>query len=507
MSDHLPECQEDWPEDPFGLLGIDPDADAKTARLAYANLIRRFKPEHSPEGFQKIRSAYEGARSLISIRDEYGLDLTAEPPESRDEDAPGESADRIEEASSDDIVVEVDGTGETAEEASRTATDVEDVGSSRIWARFRTTDVEEASPEIKDAWEVAKDGQLEEARSRLETLLEAEPDNDDVIVRLYWVRRLGGDASIDLIKWLFGVAARAECQGTPWQILMTELDINPGASRLPEADALLAAAPPERLTVLLALRWKSAGRSMQWESIERDLETVRPSFAGDYSHEWAGLLVVALRCLVWRKLDGEDHPDKLFESLVAELNGFQELHLQVPQYFDEVDELLELRTEIVRDDHQIPSLVLRAIREDTLSPEPVLRKTLIRIADEWAGSPSITLLNLEHLASIRPVLFGRLWQCLARYNSVSPEPPEEHLETLGHLVAAFVATTNWNSDAWRMDVVDFCTRECLAVETIVKLVLSSPDIPADFANGLAHHLYSDAPLRCLTEGLQMLQSV
>ena len=492
MSDHLPDRLEDWPEDPFGLLGIDPDADAKAARLAYTKLIRQYKPEHSPEEFQKIRSAYEGARSLISIRDEYGLDLTTSPLESSEVNA------ETDKGSSNDIVVET---------AGKEAETDEGVGSPRVWARFRPKDVAEVLPEIKEAWELAKSGQLEAAQCQLARVLESDSENDDAIVRLYWVRRLNGESSTDLVKWLFEVAARTECKGTPWQILMTELDINSGASRLAEADALLTTAPPERLASLLTLRWKSAGRSMQWDSIEIDLKTVRSKFSGDYVHEWAGLLVVALRCLVWRKLDGDSQADKLFESLLSELNGFQELHLQVPHYFDEVDELQELRTEIVRDDRQIPSLVLRAIREDTLSPEPVLRKTLIRIADEWAGAPSMTLLNLEHLSSIRPVLFGRLWQCLARYNRVSPEPPEEHLETLGHLVSAFVAATNWNSDAWRMDVVEFCTRECLAVETIVKLVLSSPDIPRDFANGLAHHLYSDAPLRCLTEGLQMLQSV
>jgi len=100
MSDHLPDRLDDWPEDPFGLLGIDPDADAKAARLAYTKLIRQFKPEHSPEEFQKIRSAYEGARSLISIRDEYGLDLTTSPPESSEREA------ETDEGSPEDIVVE-----------------------------------------------------------------------------------------------------------------------------------------------------------------------------------------------------------------------------------------------------------------------------------------------------------------------------------------------------------------------------------------------------------------
>lgn len=497
MSDHLPGRLEDWPDDPFGLLGIDPDADAKTARRAYAQLIRNFKPDHAPEAFQKIRSAYEGAVSLIAMRDEYGLDLTAAPPGDDRAAAPGDQ-----EPSAADDAEPGDLSG--AEDPSSTDEVAEDA---RLFARFPSTGEDEVLPETADAWELAKRGQRAEARRSLEALLKSEPASSDVIVRLYWLRRLDGEESIALIRWLSGLAVRNGCRGMPWQILLTELDVNPAASQLTEIGELVTVGRPDRLAALLQLRWKNAGLKRQWEVIERDLETVRPRFAVDFSVDWAGLLVVALRCLVWQKLDAEEQGDRGFESLASELNGFQELHLQLPHFFDEAEELQELRTEIDRDERQIPPLILQAVREETLSPEPVLRQTLIRIADEWTRSPSMTLLNLEHLASVRPVLFGRLWRSLARYSSVRPEPPEEHLETIGRQIGAFVAKTNWYSDTWRLEVVEFCTRECLAVETIVRLVLASPDIPSDFANGLAQHLYSDSALRCLTEGLQMLQSV
>lgn len=57
MTDHLPERLGDWPDDPYQLLGVDRSADVTSVRGAYTRLIRKFKPEHSPDEFQKIREA------------------------------------------------------------------------------------------------------------------------------------------------------------------------------------------------------------------------------------------------------------------------------------------------------------------------------------------------------------------------------------------------------------------------------------------------------------------
>jgi hypothetical protein len=44
------------------LLGVDASADAETIRRAYLRAIKKTKPERDPEGFQKIREAYELAK-------------------------------------------------------------------------------------------------------------------------------------------------------------------------------------------------------------------------------------------------------------------------------------------------------------------------------------------------------------------------------------------------------------------------------------------------------------
>jgi len=50
--------------DPYAVLGLPPDSDDETIRRRYLELVRQFSPEHHPERFAAIRSAYESLRDL-----------------------------------------------------------------------------------------------------------------------------------------------------------------------------------------------------------------------------------------------------------------------------------------------------------------------------------------------------------------------------------------------------------------------------------------------------------
>ena len=67
MSDsHLPDDVRRWPKDPFALLGISRNVDARELRRAYTRLIRDYKPEHCPDQFRLIREAYESAQRWVA---------------------------------------------------------------------------------------------------------------------------------------------------------------------------------------------------------------------------------------------------------------------------------------------------------------------------------------------------------------------------------------------------------------------------------------------------------
>jgi curved DNA-binding protein CbpA len=50
--------------DPYTVLGLPPDSDDETIRRRYLELVRQYSPEHHPERFAAIRSAYEKLRDL-----------------------------------------------------------------------------------------------------------------------------------------------------------------------------------------------------------------------------------------------------------------------------------------------------------------------------------------------------------------------------------------------------------------------------------------------------------
>jgi curved DNA-binding protein CbpA len=51
-------------EDPHAALDLPPGSDDETIRRRYLELVRQFTPEHHPEKFAAIRTAYEKLRSL-----------------------------------------------------------------------------------------------------------------------------------------------------------------------------------------------------------------------------------------------------------------------------------------------------------------------------------------------------------------------------------------------------------------------------------------------------------
>ncbi len=50
--------------DPHEVLGLPADCDDEAIRRRYLELVRQYAPEHHPERFAAIRSAYESLRDL-----------------------------------------------------------------------------------------------------------------------------------------------------------------------------------------------------------------------------------------------------------------------------------------------------------------------------------------------------------------------------------------------------------------------------------------------------------
>lgn len=73
-------------DDALQVLGIDGTASRKAARRAYLKLVKVHKPDRDPEGFQRVRAAFELIDQQIEWRQAW--DLSAEDAAGADDDSP-----------------------------------------------------------------------------------------------------------------------------------------------------------------------------------------------------------------------------------------------------------------------------------------------------------------------------------------------------------------------------------------------------------------------------------
>ncbi|MHC8396884.1 J domain-containing protein [Pseudomonas sp. LB3P93] len=60
--------------DCWSVLELPEDADARTIKRSYARLLKTFRPDEDPEGFQRLREAYEQALDVAQWRAEYAAE-------------------------------------------------------------------------------------------------------------------------------------------------------------------------------------------------------------------------------------------------------------------------------------------------------------------------------------------------------------------------------------------------------------------------------------------------
>ncbi len=83
------------------ILGVKPDADAKTIKLAYSKLLKKTRPEDDPEGFTALHSAYKSALAMAKHRSAVATQTNHREPEA-EQRSPHEPAEDLEKRKSDE---------------------------------------------------------------------------------------------------------------------------------------------------------------------------------------------------------------------------------------------------------------------------------------------------------------------------------------------------------------------------------------------------------------------
>src|SRR5207237_7727542 len=176
MSDRaLPDDPAQWPNDPYELLGVAPEVSPPDLKRAYAQLIHRFKPEQHPEQFRLIRQAYE----VVLRCAEMGIVFRVRPADESEPPA-GELLSRP--------------TPIVLDDADRLC-------------------------------EQALNGEEAAAYAGLRALSERQPQRQDLLLRLYWLRTVFPDVDPErsAADWLIAAVRESGLSGPAMELLRLEL--------------------------------------------------------------------------------------------------------------------------------------------------------------------------------------------------------------------------------------------------------------------------------------------
>ncbi len=324
MSEELPDDLRNWPSDPFELLGIDRQADDATIRRAYTRLIRRFKPEHHPEQFQRIREAYEACQQR---RFWYRIEHM-EP-----EEAP--VAEPVE-------------------------------------IRVRAEPPRERTP-IEKHWQTARAGDLAKAYEELRALAAAETIPSELALRLYWLLVIDPNLDFQYTRhyWLNRALVESGLSAECLELYRRELVANPAeALAAPYVDLLNMNLPFDRLMTAAMYRLFMAGRQVRISLIDWDFKYLQNKIDEQCEVRWLMYLSSILDWTIW------DSHNPLIERVTDQLDLLRHLELSQSYWFDRIDQTFHLGIQASRLDPRQFKPFLNVLRHLWADPYRITREEL-----------------------------------------------------------------------------------------------------------------------------------
>jgi len=327
---HLPDDLGRWPHDPYRILGVGRDVDLREVRRAYIRLVRKFKPEHAPDHFQRIREAFEQIQRQIEARAMYDESFEEDWPEAvsgggwaEPQATHGESSRESDSAIFDQAA------------SSQWSSDEKD----KPHSRFASDPDEQCAA----AWSIARSGRPSEAYARLLALRDRRESISEVCVRLYWLLTAVPDLDTERTPcdWLVEALQATRVSGPPLELYRNEIlndrneILSQRCDRLLDCDAV-----PGATADLLDFRWRALSYLRRWDRIVADLPRVRDKTAYDDEKTWGRLLLFAMDQLAWFT----DAPEakEAFDACHREIEGLSHLHASLDNELDKMDLLLEL---------------------------------------------------------------------------------------------------------------------------------------------------------------------
>ncbi len=460
----LPENLDQWPDDPFALLGVNQASSRRDVKRAYAQLIRVYKPEHFPEHFRRIREAYELLDQRLAWA-EANSAFNTENSALADGSAGTSASDEGAEAGGDEP-------GQAALEP----------------VRF-------ASRDRDDLWQKTRQGDLAEAYAHYAELARQGRGDETIFVRLFWMLRLTPeiDPARDARDWLVAGLKQCGLRGRLPELYRCEVIEDPQEALRSRCDAAIGCSGhPGLLIELVIARWGGAAKLQKWEVIAQDLETLRGRMQ-DESAVWGRLLLAAIDYLAWAKRDESrrtltacreeiERVAEHFPPLAGELNQ-RDILLELVQACDQLTHLTNLPVQWRK---SLQSLLATSWNH----PFQGFRRQLIEVLAPLVQNPIVGLEWLDRLeARCSPALhrFGTLVVTLAGECGVGQQAPA--IDVLYERLVTFLlaASKGKHSMRWRrwapadrqrdrsgrVELLMFCLQECVTMRLVMDLLASS----------------------------------
>ncbi len=465
MSNTLPDNPADWPDDPFELLGIDYESDEKTARRSYIRLIRRFKPEHAPQEFQRIREAYESVKKAIEYREHYS-----------DWDDDWEDEDDLESTDEWTATAPLDDDHERADtrEVRRLATDVEE--------------------QANQAWQLAIDGRVEDAYAKLLSLSDSHRDNN-VYIRLYWLLKLhpGLDEKREPCDWLVDGLRANQLMGPLRELYRREIAENHREATSRRFDRLLDCdTSPGVLADLLQWRWNALDDSQRHLVVD-DLRRVNNRMVLDDEETWGRLLLIALKQVAFASLLEDNNA---LEDCQIAIEQLPHLHQMLENELDEMEQVLEIvdAWDSLRYNMSVPENWLDLIVESSTRSAADIQPQVQSLIEDIARDPFQALERFDNLNASCPAavdLFGGLIsECSYRVNV--DDHDERTWEDFRRLIRRLFALRTFEYKALRARLLRFCLHEMIDPSLVAMLVGQEEDLTVE---NWSDEIADDAALR------------
>lgn len=509
--DHeLPDDISRWPSDPEALLGVTSEVSRRDLRRAYTRMIRRFKPEHFPEEFRRLREAFETLDAKLEWKEAYEQQLaeqqhgmaddTAEKPVSQTMGSPDESPTQ-------EFSIPI------SESESQKNTDPS------ISEPKHIPDLEPTQIEADQLWQQVLDGfDPSPIYAQLRVIAEQQKSSDIDYARLYWLLTTHPefDPERDAIRWLIDGIRQ---HGLSNRLMpMWLIEVRRRSGRIPEfLDDVM---PPrshdssKRIDVLQT-RWFAARSLSRFDVIQKDLDLLRPD-CFDQPDEWQRILCCAVRQLLMTR-----HPDaqSLLRSVQSEMSqqptpvdsnwqwDWYEQAMELHQAWSEGKKRLQYTNEYWTEHSALTLERLRILAEQTWEAAPHEGfSLLIRVCSDLDADLGRAMFDLKSVVAISRPLVLRFWEVLNAWISESNDQEfYKATPAVEKLIDQFVRTDlQSNSQRAEIAVAEFCVREAVSPADVAAGIERQADHLHEtwlrFAEYLRYHL----PLLCIVSAHRLL---